>query len=82
VAGHDGNLAARKQLLHLLQKFEAGHIGHNHIGENHVRGLLFEQGQRGLAAVGFHTGKTQRLTDSHAQPADTLLIIDNQQANT
>jgi len=79
---HRPDLAARQQLLHLLQKLEARHVGHNHVGENHVRGLFLEQGQRGLAAVGFHAGKAQRLAYGHAQPADALLVVHNQQADS
>ena len=54
---------------------------HHHVGENHVDRLLFQQGQRGLAAFGFQTDKTQGLADRDAELADTLLVVDDQQTD-
>ena len=82
VAGHDGDLAARQKLFHFFQKLNARHVRHNHVGENHVRGLLFEQGQRGFTAIGFHAGIAQRLTHGHTKTTDALLVVNNQQADS
>jgi hypothetical protein len=43
VAGHDGDFDARVSAFDLLQKFQAGHARHDHVGEHHVDGLLLEQ---------------------------------------
>ena len=55
---------------------------HHHIGEDHVRGLLFEQGERRLAAVGFQADEPQGFAHGHAETADALLVIDNQKTDS
>ena len=82
MAGHHRDFGAGQQLLHLLQKLQAGHVGHDHIGEDHVRGMFFQQSQRGFAAVGFQAGKPQRFAYGHAEFADTLLVIHHQQTDS
>ena len=81
VAGHDGDFDARVGALNLLQKFDAGHARHDHVGEHHVHGLLFEQGEGSVAALGFEAGEAERLADGDAEAADGLLVVDDQQAD-
>ena len=81
MASHHRNLAARQEFLHFLQKLKSGHVRHNHVRENHVRGLFFKQSERGLAAVSFHAGIAEGFPHSHAQTADALLIVNDQQTN-
>ena len=52
-----------RKLLDLLQEFKARHVRHDHVGEDHVNGLFFEQGQGGLAALGFQAGEAERFAD-------------------
>ena len=79
---HDRNFGARKQLFHAFQKLETGHVGHHHVSQNDMSRLLLEQGKSRFAAIRFDTSETERLTHSHAQFADALFVIHNQQANT
>ena len=67
--------------LHPLQKFDAGHLRHHQIGEHDVRGLLFEQRQRGFAALRFHAGETQCLANRTHKRANAFLIVHDQQTN-
>jgi hypothetical protein len=46
-----------------------------------VHGLLLEQGERCVTALGFEARKAERFADGHAEAADGLLVIDNQQAD-
>ena len=80
VAGHDSDFDARVGAFDLLEKFDARHTRHDHVGKHHVDGLLFEQRHRGIATFGFEAGKAERLTDGDAEASDGLLVIDNQQA--
>jgi hypothetical protein len=82
MTGHDRNLGAGQHLFHSFEEGEARHIGHHHVGKNDVRGLLFEQGQGGVAAVGLHANKPQGFAHGHAQLADTLLIVNDQEADS
>ena len=75
MAGHDRDFRARKNPLHLFQKFQSRHLGHDHVGQDDVRGLLLQQGQRHLAIRRFHAGKAHSLGDGHAQAANTLFVI-------
>ena len=81
VSGHERDFGARQKLLHFLQKFQARHVRHDHVGQNHVNGLLFEQRQRRLAAFGFQADKAQSFADRDAEFADALLVVDDQQAD-
>ena len=81
VAGHERDFGARQKFLHLLQKFQARHVRHDHIGKNHVHRLLFEQGQGRLATIGFQTDEPQRFTHGDAELADALLIVDDEQTD-
>ena len=47
-----------------------------------MRGLFFEQGQGGFAAVGFHADEAQGFAHGHAQLADALLVVNDQEANS
>ena len=64
--GHQRDLAARQQLLHLFQELESRHVRHDHVGENHVGGLLFEQRERRIAAIGFEAHKAESLPNGDA----------------
>ncbi len=79
--GHERNFGARQKLFYFLQKLQPRHVGHHHIGEHHVDGLLLEQCQRGLPAFRFQADKSESLADRDAEFADTLLVVDDQQAN-
>ena len=79
---HDRDFGARKQLFHAFQKLETGHVRHDHISQNDMSRLLLEQGKSGFAAIRFYTSKAERLTHGHAQFADALFVIHNQQADT
>ena len=81
VAGHDGDFEAGMSALGLLQEFDAGHAGHDHVGKDHVYGLFVEQGESGVGVLGFEAIQAQRLGDGDAEAADGLLVIDNQQAD-
>ena len=81
VAGHDGDFDAGVSALDLLQKFESGHARHDHVGEHHVDGLFLEQGEGGVAALGFEAEEAERLADGHAEAADGLLVVDDQQSD-
>ena len=59
MSGHERDFGAGQKFLGALQEFEAGHVGHDHIAEDHVNRLLFEQGQSGFAAIGFEADKAQ-----------------------
>ena len=82
VAGHDRDLGAGKHLLHSFEEGEPGHVGHHHVGKNDVRGLFFEQGQGRLAAVGFHADEPEAFAHGHAELANALLVVDNQEADS
>src|SRR4029077_11941110 len=82
MTGHHGNLGAREHFFHSLQKLQSGHVRHDHIGENNVRGLLLQQGESGFAAPRFHADKSEGLTHGHAELADTLLVVNDQKADT
>ena len=81
VAGHDGDFDAGVGALGLLQEFESGHARHDHVGEHHVHGLFLEQRQSRVAALGFKTEEAKRFADGHAEAADGLLVIDDQQSD-
>ena len=81
VAGHDGDFDAGMGALNLLQKFDSRHARHDHVGEHHVDGLLLEQGEGGVPALGFQAEEAERLADGHAEAADGLLVIHDQQAD-
>src|SRR5216683_761249 len=68
MAGHD-------------RDFDSGHARHDHVGEHHVHGLFFEQGEGSVAALGFEAEETERFADGNAEAADGLLVIDNQQSD-
>ena len=78
VSGHERDFGAGQKFLDLLQKFEAGHVRHDHVAEDHVHRLLFEQGQRRLAALGFKADESQSFAHGDAELADALLVIDDQ----
>jgi hypothetical protein len=82
VAGHHRDFRTRIQFLDLLQKLKPGHRRHHHVGQDQLRRLFFQQSQCGLAVVGLKAGKAQPLPYRHAEFADALLIINDQQANT
>ena len=63
----------------LLEEFESRHVRHHHVTKDHVHRLLFEQGQRGFAAIRFETDETQSFAHGHAELADALFIVDHQQ---
>jgi hypothetical protein len=44
--------------------------------------LLFEQSYCSLAAFGFQSDEAERFTHGHAQFANGLFVVDNQQAHT
>jgi hypothetical protein len=77
VPGHNRNFGARKHISYPIQKFNAGHLRHDQIGQYDVRWLFFEQRQRRLAIAGFHACKTQATRDCKTQTADTLLVINH-----
>ena len=81
MSGHQRDFGARQKFLHLLQKFQARHVRHHHVAENHVHRLLFEQGQRRFAAFRFQADETQGLAHGDAEFADALLVVDDQQAD-
>src|SRR5271157_1244078 len=54
---------------------------HDHIGEDHVHGLFLKQSEGSITTLGFEARKTERFADRHAQAADGLLVIDDQQSN-
>ena len=82
MSGHDRDLDAGKGFLDLFEKLQSGHAGHDHVGQDHVDGLLLvEHGQGRIAAFGLQTGKAQRLADGHAEAADGLFVVHDQQTN-
>ena len=81
VSGHERNLGARQKLFYLLQKLQPRHVRHHHVGQHHVDGLLFEQRQRRLPAFRLQADEAESLADGDAEFADTLLVVDDQQAN-
>ena len=54
---------------------------HDHVAEDHMNRLLFEQGQSGLAAIGFEADKAQSFAHGDAELADALLVVDDQQTD-
>jgi hypothetical protein len=56
-------------------------VRHHHVAEDHVNRLLFEQGQSGIATLGFEADETQGFAHGNAQLANALLVVDNQQSN-
>ena len=54
---------------------------HDHVAKDHVNRLLFEQGQRGFAAIGFETDESQSFAHGDAELADALLVVDDQHAD-
>ncbi len=81
VSGHERDLGARQKFFYLFQELKTGHVRHHHVAQDHVYGLLFEKCQRGLAALRFQADKAKGLADGDAEFADTLLVVDDQQAN-
>src|SRR5258707_7389114 len=82
MSGHDRNRGAGKHLLHPFEEGEPGHVRHDHVCKKDVRRLLFEQGQSRLPAVGLHADKPEGLAHGHAELADALLVIDDQEADS
>jgi hypothetical protein len=56
-------------------------LRHYHVAQDHVDGLIFEQLQSGLAAIGFEADKAQGFADRYAKLPDTLFIVDDQETN-
>ena len=54
---------------------------HDHVAEDHVNRLLFEQGQGGIAALGFEADEAQSFAHGHAELANALLVVDDQQTD-
>ncbi len=54
---------------------------HDHVAEDHVNRLLFEQGQSGLAAIGFEADEAQGFAHGDAELADGLLVVDDQETD-
>jgi len=81
VSGHERDFGAGQKFLDLLQEFQARHVGHDHVAEDHVYGLFFEQGEGGFSAIGFKADETQSLTDGHAKFANALLVVDHEQTD-
>ncbi len=81
VTSHQRNLGPRQELLYLFQKFQARHVRHHHVAQDHVDGLLLEQCQRRLPALRFQADEAQGLADGDAQFANALLVVDDQQSN-
>ena len=81
MAGHERDFDPGQKFFHFLQEFQARHVRHDHVAENHVYGLLFEQREGGIATIGFQANEAQGLTHGDAQLANGLLVIDDQQAN-
>jgi hypothetical protein len=46
-----------------------------------VNRLFLEQGQGGLAAVGFETDEPKGFADGDAELADALLVVDDQETD-
>ena len=44
-------------------------------------GLFLQERERGLPALRFQTDKSERFADGDAEFADTLLVVDDQEAN-
>ncbi len=82
VSGHEGDFGARQKFLYSFEEFESRHVRHHHVTQDHVHRLLFEQGQRGFAAIRFETDEAQGFAHGHAELADALFIVDYQQPDT
>jgi hypothetical protein len=65
-------------VLNLLQKFDSGHVRHDHIGEHHVHRLFFKQRQGSITALGFEAYESQRLADGDAEAANSLFVVNDQ----
>src|SRR5258708_2820274 len=81
VAGHQSDFGSRQEFFHLFEKLEARHVRHHHVAEDHVDRLLFQQRERGFAAIGFEADESEGFAHGYTQFADALLIIDDQQTN-
>src|SRR5205807_6867512 len=68
-------------LPYLFQARRTRHGGHDHVGENHMRGLLLGQGDGGFATGRLQAYEPQSFSYGDAQAANALFVIDNQQAN-
>src|SRR5258707_900610 len=82
VPSHQRDFGAGQQAFYLLQKLQSRHARHDHVCQHHVGGLLFKQSQRGFTALRFAARKAERLTDCHAELADTLLVVHHQQPDS
>jgi hypothetical protein len=56
-------------------------VRHNHVAEDYVNGLLLQQRQGGLAAVGLEADEAQSFAHGNAEFADALLIVDDQETD-
>ena len=52
---------------------------HDHVTEDHVHGLFFEQREGGFSTIGFDANEAQGFAYGHAELANGLFVIDNQQ---
>ena len=75
MTGHDRDFGARQQFLYFFQKLQSRHLRHDHVGEDHVGGLFFQQPQCRFSAVRLGAEEAKRLPYRHAQLADALLVI-------
>ncbi len=81
VSGHKRDFGTGQKFLRPLEEFEARHVGHHHVTEDHMNRLLFEQCQSGLAAIGFEADEAQGFADRDAELADALLVVNDQETN-
>jgi hypothetical protein len=81
VAGHERDFCAGQKFFYFLEKLKTGHVRHDHVTEDHVNGLLFEQSQSGLAAIGLEADEAQGFAHGDAELADALLVIDDKKAD-
>src|SRR6185437_6635942 len=82
VPGHDGDLAARKQLFEPGKKLKPGHVGHHEVTKNNVGCGRFQAGECSFGAFCLVALKSQHSAYSHAQLANALVIVNDQEPDS
>jgi hypothetical protein len=74
-------ICAGEECFDLAQEFYAGLIGQLEIGQHQVGGFGVEARNGSFGAFRFGASEAKGGTDGHAQAADALLVIDDEETD-
>ena len=78
--GHDGDFGARQQLFDFSQQVRAGKARQLQVGDDNVGRRRFSRRERGFGCLRLRANEIQTLADRHAQAADALFIVHDQES--